>query len=468
MRDRDGKPDAPVAQSETQVFTDALASYYTDTHFFRWLYETSYGVEASTNLRDWSAYWNGVTIQKRGGAITFRHDAGASPENMWISSSRILGQMSAAYLWSSNRLAAKLAEQYAKGLSATMLGMAWDANDPLRSIMARAVIAKSHTILREGKTAFVDYDAWRTAHDAWNTQTIFVAQNPYWPEAWVQNTRSKDDVPHIYLATAILPHLASFADDLAIRTTARETYDLMRGFTKDVAEHGYWIRSKRADGSLFYPGLYPSDDRLSTISNFAMSAVYPKVECPARLATALIADERPHGEDCGDGLTRAADLVGAEGNFYNYEIQATFHLAAAMIASEQGLDADALVRGLWSRADFDLNLKDDEIPGGEVAKWRGKLAVFIVYAAAAGMPVPAHAIRFVYEQFSVALARLRTFPAYDPWSLPDGDYPLHPKGEVIGTDAVGAFFWYCWSPYRAAGDPIVDCDRLRSAVAASE
>ncbi len=462
--DRDpAEGEDPAAATARAAFTSELSAFYRDTAYLRWLDAISHGMDASAGQRPFALYWDGVTLSKHEGTVVFRHDDWA--DNTMIPSSRVMGQLGALYLWSGNPRAGRLAAQYARGLSSTMLGLQWSAVDPLRSIMARAIFPQSHTIEREGGLAFVDYTPVSKPRDDWNTETIRVANNPHWPEAWAQTIRSKDDVPHIYLAATVLPHLRAFAADTSVREAAGEAYDLLRGFARDIVDHHYWIRSKREDGSVYYPGLYPSDERVSDLANFSLfQYVYPKGECDARLSTALLGYEERRGEDCGDGLVRTVDLVATEANFYNYLILSTFHLSATMIAVEQGRDAmaEALLAGLASRMDFDLNLKASEIPEGDIARWQADLAVFIVYAAAAGMAVPPHAVRFVQAQFSAALPRLREFPAYDPWSVPDGEYPLHPTGRGIGADEIGVFFWYCWSPYRASSPLIVDCEALRA------
>lgn len=448
-----------TTKSDAAAFTAELAAYYRDTRYFHWLLTASHGAEGDAG-RAYSAAWPRVTIVKRGESVTYRHDDWG--DNLMIPSARILGQASAAYLWTGDPTAGRVAAEYARGLSATMLGMQWDATDDLRSLMARAVIPKSHAIVRDGRTIWVDYEKLRHFRDDWNTETVHVPANPYWPDEWVQTIRSKDDLPHIYLAAAALPHVRSFAPDADARDAAGEAYDLLRSFGRDVVEHGYWMRSRKQDGSIYYPGLYPSDDRVSDLANFTMFRVYPKGECDARFSTALVAYEDPNGERCGDGLVRTVDLVAAESNFYNYLILSTFHLSATTLAVEQGRDAayEELITGVASRVDFDLNLRPDEIPDGNVDRWRDDLATYIVYAAAAGMSTPPRAARFVQDRFRAAITELRAFPAYDLNVLGDGEYPLFPKK----ADEIGAFFWYCWSPYRGGGDPIVDCEALKSAL----
>jgi hypothetical protein len=447
----------PNAAQERADFTAALAAFYKDTRFVHWLDTISHGSED----RAFAAYWPGVTVVKRGDAVTYRHDAWA--DNLMIPSSRILGQMSALYLWTGDATAGGLAARYAEGLSATMLGMQWDQNDPVQSLMARAVIPQSHTIVRSGRSIAVDYEALRKPRSDWNTETVADYANPYWPGEWVQTIRSKDDLPHVFLAATVLPHLHAFAPDAAVRQSAGAAYDLLRGFAKDVAEHEWWMRSRHADGTIYYPGLIPSDKQLSDLANFEMSRVYPKGECDARVSLSLVGYDDAHGEDCGDGLVRWVDLVATEANFYNYLILSTFHLSATALAVEQGKDAmaAALKQGLSGRVDFDINLQASEVPGGDLARWRRELSLFVVYAAAAGMDTPPGAAYLAQQHFTEAIGRLRGFAGYDLDALPDGDSPLHPDE----ADEIGAFFWYCWSPYRGGGSAIVDCPTLKALIA---
>ena len=450
---------APTPEA-TAAFTRKLTGLWKRRNYFQWIVDTSHGVDATTGMRDWMVWWTDVDVVREGGQLTFRHVEGGGPDNIMIPTTRLLAEASAGLLLTGDPALARLVEQYAKGVTATFLGMVWDENDPVRSIMARAVLPENDEVpLSGGRTKKIDYSAWRKPTEAWNTDTIRVANNPFWGDVWVKNLRSKDDVPHIYLAAAILPYVAACAADPDARAAAREADSYLRGFAEDILASGYWIRTKTETGEIIKPGA-PSD-----IANFVtFDFLAPNAECPAKLATALLARDGAEGNACLGGFGGRIERAAAHTHYYTYAILKNFHLAALMHShvDRQKAAAEQLLAGLVVRVDEDFDMQDPDLPT-ERARWEADLAVFLVQASGAGLPLTGREAALIQREYDAAIDAIDAWPYWDLWdpALPDGVYPLRPSANIHAED-MAYFFWHCWSPFRSAeGAEIVDCAIIR-------
>jgi hypothetical protein len=443
----------PVPAEDVSAFTRLVTGFWKQTRFFNWVLDTSHGVDAALGQPEWMVWWTGVELVKEGGRVTFRHSVHGGPDNIMIPTSRVLAQASAGYLLTGDADMGTIVDQYSKGLSATMLGMVWDDADPVRSIMARAVIPNNHDVtLPGGRVKSIDYSAWRHPTQAWNTHTIHVANNPFWGDIWVKNMRSKDDVPHIYLATAMLPYVAECAPEGSARQSAQEALAAMRGFAKDVVDSGYKIRTKDENGVIYTP----TEDLASFVY---YDAFVPDAECNAKLVSALLGYGETLGNDCYDGLYPDYEDIAAAGHYYNYAIIRNFHVAATLHALLAGLSDPArnLVKGLVWRNDRDI---DDEYPPTNKDEWDRDLAVFLVQSAAAGVPLTSREVRLVHQVYGEAAAAMLAYDAWDPWSpsVADGTRGYRPRGHVDVED-MAFFLQLCWSPFRnPASASVIDCD----------
>jgi hypothetical protein len=122
-----------------------------------------------------------------------------------IQTSQILSSAIAGYSLTNNHKMEKIVEQYSRGITATMKGMVYDNDDELKFLMARNIIPKSHFCRTfDKKNKFIDYSDWRSNASSWNTQRFNYKNNPYYGDIYVTNTRSKDDLPHIFRAAALI------------------------------------------------------------------------------------------------------------------------------------------------------------------------------------------------------------------------------------------------------------------------
>jgi hypothetical protein len=446
---------APLTDAEVTELTRAVTGFWKRTSYFSWILDTSHGVDASTGKRDWLVWWTDVEVVRSGDQVTFRHVDGGSPDNIMIPTTRVLLQAAAGMMLTGDQTMTRLVEQYAKGVSSTMLGMVWDKDDPGRALMARAVIPDDDEVtLSGGRAKRYDYSAWRMPTEAWNTHTIRVEHNPFWGDIWVKNIRSKDDVPHIYLAASILPYVA--CGDTAASAAAEEALLYLGGFARDIVDSGYWIRSKDETGSVFLP---PGD-----LANFVTwDALVKNAECDAKLATSLLGYHEARGNDCGWGFGGLYARGATRTHYYNYAIVKNFHLAALMHASIDRQDAAAakLMEGLVTRVEEDFDLVDQELPVDR-GRWEADLAVYLLQASGAGLPLTGREARLVMRDYLVAIDELSAWTHWDPWdpALADGVYP-HRPGARIAVEDMGYFLWHCWSPFRDESVKLVDCDVIR-------
>ncbi|HEY3357479.1 MAG TPA: hypothetical protein VGQ83_29785 [Polyangia bacterium] len=450
----------PVSAADVTAFTRKVTGLWKQVGYFQWIGDTSHGVDAATGLPDWSVWWTGVEVVKAGGAITFHHSESGGPDNIFIPTSRVLSQLSAGYLLTGDPAMGRVVAQYAKGLTASMQGMVWDASDPVRSIMARAVIPNNHTVtLGDGRVKAIDYTAWRQHTEAWNSHTIHVAQNPYWGDIWVKNMRSKDDVPHIFHAAVWLPWVAAQAPDETVRAAAAEAWQYVQGFTKDIVDSGYVIRSKNEDGQIFVP----TEDLASFVQ---YEALIPNAECNAKLNAALIGYGALQGNDCLDGHGGAYETIAVTNHYYNMAIVRNFHLSAILhsLRTCEDAAAEALMAGLITRIDADLARPATELPGDiQVPAWERDLAVYLVQSSAAGLPLTAREVRLVHQYYGQAVDELAAWDKWNPWdpAVADGTFDYRPRG-VVDAEDMAFFLEACWSPFRATGgEAVVDCDVVR-------
>ena len=454
----------PLTATEVDAFTGELNALWHEAKYFEWAADVSHGVDASTGKPDYLLWWHDVEVVKAGDTVTFRHSNTGGGHNIYIPSSHVLGAAAAGYLFTGDAAMGRLAAQYAKGIDAACRGFVFDANDTNTHLMARNVVGSNHGYsLADGRKAAVDYTPWFTAYQEWNAQRFQYANNPDWGDVWVTNMRSKDDVPHIYMAALILERLAIDAPDAAIKAAAQKGLDCVHGFTKDIVDSGYVIRTKDPAGQAYTP----TEDLASFVQ---YESIDPKGECAAKLTSALLGTDDPRGNDCGRNAITGYESYAVALHFYNYHIVQTFHLTAALASLTRGQNdaAQTLLAGVAERATRYLT------PGAELGqedeRWGAEISFWLVQAAAVGLPLTAEEVRFVHTNYRRALVAHRAWGRWNIWEQPDGTYspdggflPSSRDG-LIPAEDLGVFMHYCWSPYRnASGQPLVDCEKIRAA-----
>jgi hypothetical protein len=474
-------PDPPIPDAEVQAFTRKVLAFLKDVRYFDYVLYTTHGVDASTGKPDWQ-FWYNEHFRKDGDKVTFYHPVNANDggHNLHIPLSRVLGDTIAAWLLFGDATAGLAAEKLCKGMTASMLGMVHDADDPLPHLMTRNVVPawnqefKTH----DGKTKAVDTSGWWSEYERWNCARFPYADNPHWGPVWVTNLRSKDDVPHVFRLVPILRYAAEQGPAGATRDACVQTLDLLTAFAKDIVDQDYRIRTKDADGVPFAPGYTGDAEKDATWNDIATFTwwrdLFPEGECNARRGAELIAYHAPVNEDCGRGEPNFYDDFAWAGNGYNKRICRYFHLAHlanALVNRDAG--AELLMDGLDERIEEDEALsatQDKYTP----AVYHRDLVLYLAQSHAYGYPLKAAEARGIVEAYGRAVDELSAWPYWDPWAptVPDGDLggyrPPSCEGEGdaqecwLGVEDLAQVFETCWSPFvNPASARWVDCDIVR-------
>ncbi|MBM4354513.1 MAG: hypothetical protein FJ109_12110 [Deltaproteobacteria bacterium] len=462
----------PIPGDETEQFTKAVTGLWSKVGSFRWLLRTSTGVDPSTGKDDYLAWHNDVLAVKAGDTVTFKETGGE--HNMWIPSSKVLSQAINGCNLTADWETCKVAEQYCKGLTASVKGFVWDENDPAPFLMARAIFPMDQSFTLDeatwkddGRKKAMEFSGMYHIEDGWNAHTFAWPHNPTWGSIWITNMRSKDDVCAIVRTTAFLPYAVADAPFEWVREACQETLDTMKGFNKDIVDSGYYIRTKGTDGVAYK---IPDQD----LGNYVWYAeLDPPSECTNRLATDLIAYGVPKTNDCGSGYGSVYDMVAPGGHYYNYPIIWNYHMAALGNALVYGHEEIALnlLKGMTERIDTYLDPKSEE-PGVSNGNWKRDMALLLVQAAAFGFPLNWEEARLVQKHWIQAVAEFESWPNWDLWdeSVPDGEYNsgsgFRPAetGDGVQVEAVAMFLEYCNSPFKnPAGATFVDCAAVADA-----
>ncbi len=456
----------PLTQSEIENFSYKISGLWKRINFFRWVIWTSHGMDASTGKPDYLIWWQDVNAVKTGDLVTFRHSNSGGAHNIGIPTAKVLSQAIGGYMLTGDKYAAKVAEEYCKGLTATMKGMVWDKNDPNIYLMARNIVNRNYSVTLEGgRKKAVDYTPWYNTYKTWNAQRLHYPHNPYWGDIYVTNMRSKDDVCHIFRTAAFLWYIIKQAKDPDVQSACQETLKYLKGFAKDIVDHDYHIRTKDGQGKPFIP-----DQDLASFVNYI--SVDPKSECTARLASDFLAyGVQKDKTDCGSGYGSIYEKFAVTTHYFNYAIINNFHMAAIDLALVTGnyKTARKLLLGLVERINNYMHPSKQE-PGPKNDYWESDLAVLLVQAASVGLPLTSEEARLVQKYYSNSVDAYENWPRWDLWakSVPDGTYdfrtgfrPKHTPN-TVDIENIALLLEYCNSPFRnPAGVSPVDCDIIR-------
>ena len=472
------RPDVgdPVTDQEVEAFTRKFVSYFKELGYFQWILRSTHGVHASTGLPDYLV-WFHVDAEKAGNTVTFRHGGCGGGHNIMIPTPRILAGAISTYLLTGDESAAKVAAQFCRGVTATMKGMVFGEDDPLLYLMARNIIAMDHEYdTDEGYHKVVDYSGWRCNYSDWNTGSIEIPNNPTWGPLWATNMRSKDDVPHIYLAVPHLRYAAAYATDPDVRDSCAETLEYLSGFGKDIVDNDYHIRTKDKDGNPYAPGHSgnaEADRGAGDLASFVdWEEFIPGAECNARRTSALLGYGDGRDLDCGPGSLNAYEKAATGTHYYNYAIVRYFHLAhlANALALGDNAAAEVLVQGMTDRLDGYEAAYDDQV---SVAEWENDLAELSIRASAFGFPLTSREARLIIDSWSEGIDRYKAWPNWNLWdsSVADGPVSYQPPDMTVESEVeyrwariedLAFIFEYCWSPFKNPdGRRFVDCDIVR-------
>lgn len=440
-------------------FTYKITGMLKKMDYFGWILRNSHGVDVSTCLPDylvWSndseAMGNDVCAIKKGNLVTFKHMPGHGWHNIMINTSQLLSQAATGYLLTNNELIGKVTEQYCKGLTATMKGMIYDKKDKEHYLMARNIIPESHKyVINGGLEKAVDYDSWRNNEFHWNAKRFNYPNNPYFGDIYVTNIRSKDDLPHIFRAAAFLPDIIANAKNKKVVNAAREAYEYIKMFSKDIVDNDFHIRTKDETGKAYSPK--------GDLANFITYGKFS--EKNAIITATLMAYDDLKGLKPGKSSGGIYESIACKVNYFNYKIVNGFHMSAILQAFNNGYvdEASKMIKGLTKRAD---KLIKNHSKSANNPRWNSDLAVFLLKAASAGMPLNHEKSRIIKDEFSKAIDVYKNFHRWNLWnkSVPDGIYGSNggyiPKSDgLVRPIDLGLFFEYAYSPYKA-GDIIIN------------
>jgi len=467
-----------ISDEEITDFTKRLVGYWKKVDFFNWILRISHGVHESTELRDYAVFWSGVDAYKEGDTVRFyHHDPNGGGHNIMIPTPHLLASAISGYLMTGDAKMAKVAELYCKGITATMLGMVYDEDDQLLHLMARNIATVDHSYTTDdGRKKSIDYTGWHTEYVHWNTSRFEYKNNPYWGSVWVTNMRSKDDVPHIYLAVPHLIYAAEFAEDQNVKDACTETLEYMGDFTRDIVDHDYRIRSKDINGEPFEPGYtgdVEADNGAGDLGTFnAWESFIPGAECNAKRTTALIGYDKGLDNNCGTAGSNLYESTASNTHYYNQAIIRFFHvshLAMALVKRDNQAASELLV-GMTERIEGYIEKPSDKVG---ISEWNNDLALLAMRSAAFGFPLTSYEARLIQDKYLLAIEEFKNWPNYDLWSDSIGEgkqsyRPGHVKTvdeeriDWVRIEDMALLMEYCWSPFKnTAGVRFIDCDIVR-------
>jgi hypothetical protein len=449
VRDPEGDPIDPAVRTEvTQRYLDLLD----EVRYFDFVAERVHGwPQSDPEGRYWyGTWWSGVTVVKEGGEITYRHGDSGADNNGLRTGPLLEGACYAHALWQrpEDQL---LVRRMIRGMSAWIMAMAREADDPDAPLLCRAFYPESIMSEDDERSIFIDYSLNHPGVDADPSAYVHVPENPHWGDVWIKNKRSKDDIGHMLRAISQLGACAPTfdADTYADFVAMRELYG---AWARKVEDDSWRIGTLDQDGELWYP-------------RDLLAYFLPEPECVSVLALRLSGRWDPGDIDCGNGIGPLDHII-INGNDHNGNILRSFHEAAANHAVLSG-NAEVgamLVDGLVGRIEEGL----DGLEGvGEPVMWLGAqdLVDMMAHGAAIGVPLTPREVAWLHARIDEAYAGYAGNPDLESMlhvfdaATPDGEYGYEPYGPAISFVGLGSLLATCASPCRnETSEPVLDCD----------
>lgn len=471
----------PVPPAEVTELSSRLGTFLRDVGYFDYVLRATHGVDASTGMRGYALWWSEVDPVRQGDVVYYRHrpldEHGG--HNILVPNAGLLGAAIAGDLLGQDPAATLLAGRLCDGITALMLGMAFDADDPLDHLMARNIVTFNHEyVTHDGRRKAVDYTPWHHPYDRWNCSRFLVPDNPHWGPVWVTNVRSKDDVGHLFRVVPWIRFAARWSRDDTVRQACGQTDAYLTRFARDIVDSGYFIRTRDAEGDVlvFSQADHPPGMRRSTdLDNFVdFEGLWPGTECNAMRCADLIAFGDGARTACPSGAPNDLERFSLRNNYPNINFFRAFHASAVFLSLALGehLGADALLHGLVERLEGDRTMDRDGIAAAP-DRWDADLALGLLTGAVVGVPLTAVEARLVATYYGRALDAYARWTAWDPWdpAVPDEALAYAPDRGSTGDDGT-ARYWipiealatpleYCASPFRnPSGIAPFDCDAL--------
>ena len=451
----------PPTDEDIASFTNEITGFWDESEYFRWVRMTSHGVDRS-NEEGWFHYalwWQDTRSYREGDTVRWEHVGRA--DNLTLRTCKVLTNAIAGYMMTGDEDMRWIVEEYSRGLAALAMVMEFGEDDPARYLQSRAPFTRNHSFETVGgREVVIDYDPVRREEDAWNARIIHNPDNPHWGDVHFVNQRSKDDVPHMLRAMPMLMRASQDAPDESVREAADLALEYLSGFAADVIESGYQIRTKYEDGEAVVP--LNEEGVVKDLASLVLwDVLLPDAECPAKLAVDLAVGDASEF-DCGDGRVDAFEVVATTNHYFNYAIIRMFHVSAAHLAlmRRDYEAAEELLVGLALRGERLLD--DDSMPNRDAPEFDADVAVYLLTAAAAGMPLTGREAHFVQEHYSLSAEHYGEFEYWDPWAdgVAEGEFSYMPnRGTAVRPTELAYLLEYCFSPFRSLeGAQFVDCD----------
>lgn len=471
----------PLSDDEITQNTKKILGFIKKVRYFDYVLYTTHGVDASTGKKDYQ-FWFNEQFKKEKDTVIFYHPINPNDggHNLHIPMSRVLGDVLAAYMLTGDKTAGLAAEKLCKGMTASMLGMVYDENDPVKHLMARNIVTFNHSFLtHDGKKKAVDYSGWYSPYKRWNCYRFKYEKNPYWGEVWVTNMRSKDDVPHIFRVVPIMRYASHFAKDENVRSACSEAVGLLELFAKDIVDSDYRIRTKDENGKIFIPG-YTDDPEVNKeqgdlASFIEYREVVPKGECNARRSSELIGYHRQVNEWCGRGEPNEYDEISFAINSYNRRICRYFHLShiANSLINKDYKASRLLLDGLSERMEIEKSMPESKMQTSK-DNWMRDVALYLVQSHSFGFPITNEEARLIHTYYLRAVDEFLNWKYWDPWdsSVPEGELGSYRPPSCRTVDGVercwfrvedmAQIFENCWSPLvNPESSKLFDCDIVK-------
>jgi hypothetical protein len=462
-----------LSDEEVEAFTRKITGFYKDTAFFDWIWWTAHGLHESYDpeMPDYGLWWQDTQTYKEGDTVRFVHTGGA--DNLSLRTTKVLNNVIAGYLMTSDMYFGRIVRQYSKGLVALSQGFEWESEDPLvKYLQSRAIFTHDHEYTLEGgRNMKVEYGPIKENEKYdWNAHTLPNDENPHYGAIWVRTMRSKDDVPHMFRSVPMLRRVATQGEHEDVREAAALALEYMEGFAKDIVDSGYQIRTKDKEGTTLVPLI--ESGAVNDLASFVLfDDIIPNAECTATLSSALVAYGEALDNDCGEFDHNMYEDIATDVHYFNLAIIRFFHLSAlanALAVNELEI-AEALLKGLVKRADRYMK---NPGPIGDDRSYSSATAGWLLAAAASGLPLTSAEARYIVKEYTASADHYATYEAWDPWadSVPDGQFdykpprdgPEAPDGTVprhVRITEMTFALEYCFSPYRAEnGARLLDCD----------
>ena len=317
-----------VPATDVDRATDQLLDLLARTDWLDFVAERAHGwPESDPEGRYWYAtWWSGVTVRKSGGAITYVHSPDGADNNGLRTAQLLEGACYAYRLWGDPR-DRLLVRRLVRGFSSWSMAMERTSDDE-RGLLSRAAYPAS--VEDTARAISIDYAADRPGEPGPPSYYVHLTDNPHWPDLYVKNIRSKDDMGHMLRAVALLDTCAGQLGDAEAEAELVEMRRLYQEWAQRVERDGFRIASRTEAGEPFQPE--------GDLATYFLGA---GVECAAGYAIPLMSRFDTLGYTCRNpGLGPVSDPAGGVPSGA-LQILRTHHEAAAALALASGRDETA-------------------------------------------------------------------------------------------------------------------------------